>query len=263
MPTGAAQQTPENGSDDTIPGITAEFSPLRQGRAIGGRYRPERPLAGRDRVWFARDTDGRGLILKTGARAVIAHERKLLSALAHPAIVELIDCVAVDADLVLVLEHLGGGDLVSLAGSAPSHWLGALAGVAAALDDLHRRGLVHRDLKARNVMFDAAGRVRLIDFGSAAAIGSPWTAAGTTAAATDPARSPEAVGPADDAYALAALLYEMIHGCPPGPGPLAAGGPPALAELIRDSLRPAKGSAKPAFARLAAGIESLAAKTSS
>jgi hypothetical protein len=74
---------------------------------------------------------------------------------------------------------------------------------------------------------------------------------------------PEAVGPADDAYALAALLYEMIHGCPPGPGPLAAGGPPALAELIRDSLRPAKRSAKPAFARLAAGIESLAAKTSS
>jgi serine/threonine protein kinase len=75
---------------------------------------------------------------------------------------------------------------------------------------------VHRDLKARNVLFAGDDSVRLVDFGSALGIGQPWTPGGTTVVAPDRGTVP--VGVADDVHALAALLHELIHGAPYGMG---------------------------------------------
>lgn len=197
-----------------------------EGLLVERRYRLERPLDRKQSVWLATDGAGELRVLKTGAADLIAHESRILSGLAHPHIVGILDWFETEGGACLVLEHLDGGDLVSLAGLPPAHWLAPLAQVVDALAYLHGRRLVHRDLKARNVRFNAAGNARLIDFGSAAAIGSPWSAGGTTPELVRPGRDAGAVVPADDVYALACLLYEMLHGQPPG-GPSRARHVPA------------------------------------
>ena len=57
--------------------------------------------------------------------------------------------------------------LVSLAGGPARHWLGAALTLARTLEFVHDRGVVHGDVKARNVLFDAADRMRLADFAAA------------------------------------------------------------------------------------------------
>src|SRR5262249_20221640 len=117
----------------------------------------------------------------------------------------------------LALEYLPGGDLVALAGAHPRHWLWAARDVHAALEHVHACGYAHRDVKARNVLFDADGRARLIDFASALPLGARATNGGTTAAHRSAART-ATVSSADDTYAFAVLLYELVAGrLPYGP----------------------------------------------
>jgi len=125
-----------------------------------------------------------------------------------------------------------------------------------ALRYLHRRGLVHRDLKARNVMLDTDGRARLIDFGSAAAIGSPWRAAGTTAEQRPPGYTGQLQSAGDDAYAFAALVFELLHGRPAsrGSGPKGAAGGAGEPKAIAALRGPSTAAALEPLAALVAGM---------
>lgn len=158
------------------------------------------------------------MAIKTGPAAVLEHEYRLLQQLSHPAIVRPRDFCASEAGPILVLEYLPGGDLTGLAGGPPARWLGPVAELIGALDCLHAAGVVHRDLKAGNVLLDAGDHARLIDFGSALPVGGAWTDGGTTAAVIAPGRGRGPVAPGDDVHALAVLLHELIHGAPPGGG---------------------------------------------
>lgn len=229
----------------------------------GAAYRALRQLRPGSGLSVAADSVGRTVLLKSGPAVVIEHERRMLEALEHPGIVRLIDSIRVHSEPVLVLEYLEGGDLVSLAGAGASHWVDAALALATTLAHLHSRGIVHRDLKSRHVMFDQAGNARLIDFGSAAVIGSPWNDAGTTPGTVDPRRS-GAVSAADDVYAFAVVFHELLHGCLPGHLPAGRQGRnPAASEvaeldaLVSAVLAASPGSAKPGLASLRAGLELL------
>jgi serine/threonine protein kinase len=169
-------------------------------------------------VWRGVDAQGRTVAVKLAAHTVaggaavrrLRAEYGLLRRFAHPSIVRPIACVDGPSLVALVTEYLPGGDLVSLAGAAPRHWAGAAVAVVEALTALHSKGIVHRDVKARNVMFDAAGRARLIDFGSAAPAGGPRREAGTTPAHRY--RDSGMQTTTDDLYAFAVLLYELMAG---------------------------------------------------
>jgi serine/threonine protein kinase len=183
-------------------------------------------------VWSARAPTGERAALKIaragvpGAAEALAREHRLLDACEHAGIVRALGLIAEPALSALVLEPLEGGDLVSLAGAAPRHWLAAAGIVAEALAFLHARGLVHRDVKARNVRFDARDDARLIDFGSVAAVGAPFATGGTTPAHRRPGRDPERISAADDVYAFAVLVYELMGGrLPFGPEPARAAAP--------------------------------------
>jgi serine/threonine protein kinase len=176
-------------------------------------------VGGSAEVWRALDTRERSVALKiplSGAQthdalARLEREHDVLAAAQHGHIVETHGLIEHDGVCALALQYLPGGDLVSLAGAHPRHWLRAAYAVHAALTHLHSRGYAHRDVKARNVLFDARGRARLIDFASALPLGAPAQHGGTTAAHLRSGRNP-IVTAADDAYAYAVLLYELIAG---------------------------------------------------
>lgn len=116
---------------------------------------------------------------------------------------------------LLVMEYQAGGDLGQFRGRSYASWAKAVDEVVGAMAAAHARELVHRDLKCGNVLIDVAGRARLCDFGLAAAAGSRIPAGGSPYNASPQQLRGEPVTPADDLYALGALLYELIAGHPP------------------------------------------------
>jgi len=127
----------------------------------------------------------------------------------------------------VVLELLHGVALAGRLVGGPLPWPEAVriaATVADVLAVAHRRGVVHRDVSARNVMLTPAG-VKMIDFGLAGPVGAPGL-------------------PADDVFALGALLLQMLtgHAAQPGsraaPAPVLAvpGLPRPVAELCRATM---------------------------
>ena len=223
----AASDRAPDGAADASRSIVA-------GAVVGGRYclRQRLHRGANTEVWRAHDASGGGVAVKlalgSAAAVRLRAEHALLARLEHAAILRP---VAWDgANAALVTEYLAGGDLVSLAGDAPRHWAAGALDVLGALAYLHARDIVHRDVKARNVMFTAQGRARLIDFGSAAPAGAERRAAGTTAAHRY--ASTGTIACSDDIHAFAVLAHELLTGRLPGEGgaraaaarPAAAGG---------------------------------------
>jgi len=257
MQAGAPKRTPEGRPPEL--GISrTDHAGYGNLGMVGGRYRLERALDSKALVWLATDGAGDPHVVKTGARDSVRAEFEMLSTLRHPNIVAVRELVESEAGSFLVLEHLSGGDLVSLAGFAPAHWLGPLADVIEALALVHRHGIVHRDVKARNVLLDAGDRARLTDFASAQLAGSRFSRGGMTEAAVEPSRRDGPVSPDDDVYALACLVHELLFGAPPGigdpkPAPASAG---PLIRLVGECLANDCG-ARPDLSQFEAVVKSL------
>ncbi|MFJ1595493.1 protein kinase [Streptomyces sp. NPDC088261] len=154
----------------------------------------------------------------------------------HPNLPRTIDggVDATNGDLpFLAMEFLDGhtlADLVAEEGRLPVSWVAAIGvqmahGLAAA----HALGVVHRDLKPRNVMLTRGGLVKVLDFGMGRIADDPDGALLTSSNATvGTARymAPEQfqgshVTPAADLYALGCLLHEMLLSSPPFTGNVA------------------------------------------
>src|SRR5579883_92504 len=154
-----------------------------------------------------------------------AVEARAVASLNHPHVLRVFDW-GEDADgPYLVLEYLGGGSLRDIldTGTRLSQAQAARLGVEVAqgLAYAHARGLVHRDVKPANLLFDEEGRVRIADFGVARALAeAAWTEPVGALVGTARYASPEqAEGrPVDgrsDVYSLALVLYESLTGTVP------------------------------------------------
>jgi serine/threonine protein kinase len=162
--------------------------------------------------------------LGTGRDALIRFEReaRALAQLRHPSIVPLI--AYIPEGPAIALEWMPGGSLADLLERetvAPARAVEIVGAVLGALGVAHRLGILHRDVKPSNVLFDAIGSPRLSDFG-AAHLGDGQNTATAGAIGTFAYMSPEQrLGrPAtvrSDVYAAGALLYEMITGAPAEP----------------------------------------------
>jgi serine/threonine protein kinase len=226
--------------------------------SVGWRLTEKVGSGGSSEVWLAVDARGRSVGLKIprsdvqplDALARLEREHEVLAAARHGHVVATHGLIEHRGACALALEYLPGGDLVALAGAHPRHWLPAARAVHAALAYLHAAGYAHRDVKARNVLFDAVGRAKLIDFASALPLGAAARGGGTTAAHLRYGRDP-IVGAADDAYAYAVLLYELFA----GRLPYGAAGRPARQAQPRSRLAPAwRGARRGALAALAARV---------
>ena len=164
------------------------------------------------------------------------HERFLreidaLSSLQHPHILPLIDSGRVDGTLFLVAPLVEGGSVRDLLRRGPlaiEQATQIAREVADALAYAHRRGIVHRDIKPENILV-SQGHALLADFGISR--GSPTGSASTLTQAGESVGTPAYMSPEQaagdshlsdgrsDIYSLGCVLFEMIAGTPPYPGP--------------------------------------------
>jgi hypothetical protein len=165
-------------------------------------------------------------------RSLLRRDAEVLSDLRHPNLVQVYDLDEHDGRPFVVLEYVPGGTLEQLAKQGlPSPRLAAawVAAIARALEYVHSKGIVHQDIKPKNIMLDESGRPRLIDFGMACwrhawSSGRSGPSGGTLAfMAPEQARveSPaeqEKVGPRSDVFALGAVLYFLLTGKAPFEG---------------------------------------------
>lgn len=165
-----------------------------------------------------------------GMRARFGVEARAAAALSAPNIVPVYDFgTSVDGSLFIVMALVEGRSLRELLrerGALTQREAARIGyGVALALSVAHGRGLVHRDVKPGNILLDADGVPRLTDFGivkalsGATEITQPGVAFGTAAYLSPEQATGGRVGPAADLYSLGTVLYEMITGSPPFPGP--------------------------------------------
>jgi serine/threonine protein kinase len=132
-----------------------------------------------------------------------------------------------------------GGDAGARRGAEPAEIVRLGRDVADALAYLHDLGVVHRDVKASNVLLDDAGRAHLADFGIASVAqadedGIVVRGGGSRASMSPQQRAGEAPLPADDLYALGVLLFELLAGETPPLDPGASvGSAPALPEGLK------------------------------
>ena len=138
-------------------------------------------------------------------------------------------------------QFIDGPQLGALAGKRCDEILGPIGLLASALAYVHAKGIVHRDIKASNVLLDGNGAPYLTDFGVAAPVGR--TASGGSPIAQSPqSLEGQPAATSDDIFALGSLVFELLSGAPPW-------SPANIAEQIREAdlpeLRAADGSAIP------------------
>lgn len=202
-----------------------------------GAYKVLRQIGvgGMGEVWLAQRQDGQfdqHVAIKQVAYPTtdllqrFRRERQILARLEHPNIARLIDG-GEDAYGVpyLVMEYVEGEPLLKW---CDAHKLGIsqrvelFLSVCAAVQYAHRNLIVHRDLKPRNILINADGEVKLLDFGIAKLLHEQPSDGERTGARfkmlTPDYAAPEqindgAITTATDVYQLGLVLYELLCGC--------------------------------------------------
>jgi serine/threonine-protein kinase len=197
-----------------------------------GRYESVRPIASSASARLLEGFDrGRGervaiKVYSPGAHAVsstraalarLEHDVLVVRALEDPAIVPILEFHP--SGPAVVLAWMAGGSLEAwlARGAVPAdRAVEIAASVLGALGAAHRAGVLHRDVKPANVLFDAAGAARLSDFGAAHAADASATVTagdlGVLAYLSPEQREGRAATVQSDLYAVGILLRDMLGG---------------------------------------------------
>ena len=201
-----------------VDGLTA-FEEIGRG-GFGVVYRARQDALGREVAVKVLP----GVHRETEAYARFERECRALGSVgAHPNIATVYGCgITRDGEGYLAMELLEGGCLADRVAAAPLPWPEvARIGIAlsGALESAHRLGVLHRDIKPQNVLFDRLGTPKLLDFGIASVPGAyqTRTSAGSLTLAH---AAPEVVAGgrasvASDIYALGSTLWTAVAGAAP------------------------------------------------
>jgi tetratricopeptide (TPR) repeat protein len=164
-------------------------------------------------------------------RANLLKEARAASSLSHPNIAHIYEFVEnPGGDPFIAMELVSGASLRHILGERSpgvEETLKVAAGVASALAEAHRQGVIHRDIKPANIQITSAGEVKVLDFGIARTPVTP--AAGAAEAATQTLEgfsgtplymspeqaSGEMLDARSDLFSLGAVLYECLAGKAP------------------------------------------------
>jgi serine/threonine-protein kinase len=157
-----------------------------------------------------------------GVRARFLAEAQLLASLNHPHIVPIYDYIEHEGLCLLVMERLTGGTVANrfqTRGFTAPEACALVVAACAGLEHAHGKGVLHRDVKPENLVFDGEDTLKVADFGIAKVIGGASTMStragyvlGTPAyIAPEQAQSGE-LSPATDVYAAGTVLFELLAG---------------------------------------------------
>lgn len=246
-----------------VAGIPSEATDATDGGLVPGemfanRYQVVRVVGrgGMGRVYKARDRElGEDVAIKmlhretlTGDPTIIDRfktEIRLARRISHRNVVRTHDLGEVDGAYYVTMEYVEGitlRDLIDMRGHLPvAATLGIAQQLAASLEVAHEQGVIHRDVKPQNLLLDADGVLKVMDFGIArladrtSALTQAGMVIGTPAYMAPEQLLAEEVDARSDLYAAGVVLYECLTGGLPFEG----GSPIALiAKVLNTVPRP-------------------------
>ena len=211
-------------------------------KSLKGRYIVEKPLGegGFGRVFLAmhEGLKRKDVIKLLGAdqsksediKKRFLQEAQAIAKLNHPNIIEIKDVSEAEGRPYYIMTYIQGGSLEDLLQRekkiSPERAIEICKGILSALSEVHKKGIIHRDIKPDNVLLGENGEPILIDFGIARveeeSTQKPKTGTGMTIG-TVTYMSPEQlegnnIDYRTDIYSVGILLYELLIGEPPFKG---------------------------------------------
>lgn len=195
---------------------------LSKGTQLAERYTLERPLGGggEAQTWLAVDRlTGAPVALKIaggkpGDAQRLRAEWQTNIRLMHAHIARVFEFHGDQEPAFYSQQYIDGPDLGALSGRSAAEVLAPIGLIADALRYAHGKGVVHRDIKASNILLDRNGAPYLSDFGVSSAIGERQSG-GSLISQSPQSLAGHAAQPADDLFALGGLIYELISGVSP------------------------------------------------
>ncbi|KAI9327985.1 p21 activated kinase [Obelidium mucronatum] len=161
-------------------------------------------------------------LAKQPRKDLLLNEILIMKESSHPNIVQYVDCYLVENDLWLLLEYMEGGRLTDIIENnklTEPQIATICQEIVKGLIHLHKRGIIHRDIKSDNVLVGRDGSIKLTDFGYSAKI-TVTRKQRATLVGTPYWMAPEVVkrkpyGPKVDVWSTGILAIECIEGEPP------------------------------------------------
>ncbi|XP_073454160.1 MAP/microtubule affinity-regulating kinase 4 isoform X3 [Aquarana catesbeiana] len=153
-------------------------------------------------------------------------EVRIMKGLNHPNIVKLFEVIETEKTLYLIMEYASGGEvfdyLVSHGRMKEKEARAKFRQIVSAVHYCHQKNIVHRDLKAENLLLDAEANIKIADFG----FSNEFTPGGKldTFCGSPPYAAPELFqgkrynGPEVDVWSLGVILYTLVSGSLPFDG---------------------------------------------
>jgi serine/threonine protein kinase/dienelactone hydrolase len=202
------------------------------GQLIAGKYRIVEPVGkgGMGIVYMAEDTRlerqvalkflPQGLVEDPEARERFVREARAAAALAHHHICTVYEINDTEKEPFIAMEFIGGQSLrQQMAGKrlTQDEAVEMAVQLAEGLEEAHKKGVVHRDIKPGNIMLTDKGQVKITDFGLAKVLGGSLITKQSTTMGTVGYMSPEQaqgreVDQRTDLWSLGVVLYEMLTG---------------------------------------------------